>query len=96
MMNENKPLHTISYGAIQAAIWRNDTAKGIFYDVSFSRRYRTGDTWMSTYSFGVRDLPILAKAAQDAHSWIHALPTGQQQTDHVSERPLLRFTEPHI
>jgi len=75
-MSENKPIHAISYGAVRAAIWRNDTAKGIFYDVSFARRYRDGEAWLSTHVFGTRDLPILAKAALDAHTWIQSQPKG--------------------
>lgn len=86
-MTENKPMHAINYGAVRAAIWRNDTLKGIFYDVSFQRRYREGETWTSSYTFGARDLPILAKAALDAHTWIHSqAATPADTTQNVAEQ----------
>jgi hypothetical protein len=45
-MNENKkPVHSIRYGAIQIAVWRNESANGPFYTTSMSRRYKDGDAW---------------------------------------------------
>jgi hypothetical protein len=78
----NRPVHTVRYGAIQAAVWRNIVDNGNasrpMYNVTFSRSYKDGERWKETTSFGVDDLLVLAKAANDAHSFIH----GQRQ-----ERP---------
>lgn len=74
-MTENKkPVHSIRYGAIQLAVWKNESANGPFYTVTMLRRYRDGETWHDSSSFGESDLPILAKALLDAHSAIQTLP----------------------
>jgi hypothetical protein len=76
----NRPVHEIRMGLIKGAIWGNPTAEGIRYGVTFERRYRDGDEWKSTHSYGRDDLLTLAKVADEAHSWIVAhtprLPSG--------------------
>lgn len=73
----NRPVHTIRYGHVKAAIWRNVVDVGNhsrpMYNVTFSRSYKDGDTWKDSASFGPDDLLIVAKAANDAHSHIHHL-----------------------
>ena len=73
----NRPFQTIRYGAVRAAIWRNVVDNGNasrpFYCVTFSRSYKDGENnWKETGSFGPDDLLLLAKAANDAHSFIHS------------------------
>lgn len=70
-MSESKPVQTINYGAVRAAIWQNDTAKGRFYDISFERLYRNDKTWEISRDFRARDLLLLAKVAMDAHTWAY-------------------------
>ena len=79
-MHDNKPIHSLGYGPIRASIWRNETAKGVFYDVTVARRYKDGEDWTSSQTFRERDLPIVAKAALDAHTWIHAQADEQALT----------------
>ena len=38
--------------------------------MTLSRLYKDGDNWRDTTSFGRDDLPLLAKVADMAHSWI--------------------------
>ena len=78
---KDKPTHEVRIGAIKAAIWKNDTASGVRYNVTFSRIYKDkdDDQWKSTDSFGRDDLLVLAKVADQAHSWIHAL--GQEKEE---------------
>ena len=70
----NRPIHTIRYGAIKAAVWRNVVDLGNnsrpMYNVRFSRCYRDGEVWKDSGSFGIDDLLLLAKTADAAHSWI--------------------------
>ena len=71
-----RPAHTIRYGAIRAAIWRNiidnGNASGPLYCVTFSRSYKdNSDHWKDTNSFGRDDLLALAKVADEAHTWIY-------------------------
>jgi hypothetical protein len=56
---------------VVAAIWANNSSVGYFYNTTFSRVYKDGENWAETYSFEDRDLPSLAKAAADAHTWIY-------------------------
>ncbi len=70
----NRPAHTIRYGAVRAAIWRNMVENGNasrpLYCVTFGRSCKDGGNWKESGSFGADDLLFLAKAADDAHSWI--------------------------
>ena len=65
-----KPIHEIRMGRIKAAIWQNETDNGIRYNVTVGRLYRDGESWKQTESFGRDDLPVLAKVADQAHTFI--------------------------
>jgi len=67
-----KPVHEVRIGAIKAAVWKNETAKGMRHQATFSRLYHDGDQWHSTDSFVRDDLLVLAKVADQTHSWICA------------------------
>ena len=69
---KQKPIHEVRLGFIKAAVWKNETEKGVRYNVTFSRIYKDGDDWKSTDSFGRDDLLLLAKVADQVHSWIFA------------------------
>ena len=72
MSNKNQPVHRIRYGPVNATIWSNKSLAGCFFNTTFRRTFKNpDDTWSETDSFDDRDLPVLAKAASDAHSWIH-------------------------
>ena len=71
----NRPAQTIRYGAVRAAIWRNIVDNGNasrpIYCVTFSRSYKDGENnWKESGSFAADDLLLLAKAADEAHTWI--------------------------
>ena len=70
---KEKPVNEVRFGAIKAAIWKNDTTGGVRYNVTFSRLYKDkdDDQWKSTDSFGRDDLLVLGKVADAAHTWIH-------------------------
>ena len=65
-----KPVHEVRLGTIKAAIWANDTQVGVRHNVTFSRLYKDGESWKTSDSFGRDDLLILAKVADQAHTWI--------------------------
>lgn len=67
---KNKPIHTIRFGSIKAAIWENQTKNGKRYSVTFSRIYKEGNEWKNTETFGRDDLLTVAKCADEAHGWI--------------------------
>ena len=71
MTNSNsetkKPVHEVRLGRIRASVWQN----GKMYNTTLSRLYKDdNDQWANSTSFGRDDLPILAKVADRAHSWI--------------------------
>ena len=64
------PAHEVRLGSVKAAVWRNETETGTRYNVTFERLYREGEQWRSNSSFGRDDLLLLAKVADQAHTWI--------------------------
>ena len=71
-MANDKPVHEIRMGRIKATIWGNETDTGVFrHNVQLRRLYKDGDDWKQSDSFGRDDLPVLAKVADMAHTWIH-------------------------
>jgi len=65
-----EPVHTIRFGLIKASIWQNHTRAGDRHTVSIVRLYKNGDLWKESTRFGRDDLPLVAKVADLAHSWI--------------------------
>jgi len=57
-------------GRIKAAIWQNEIDTGIRYNVTVGRPCKDGNDWKQTESFGRDDLPVLAKVADQAHTFI--------------------------
>jgi hypothetical protein len=67
---KKRPLKELRIGAVRAAIWRNNGDNGAWHNVTFERLYRDGDEWKSSASFGRDELLLLAKIADQAHTWI--------------------------
>ena len=57
---------------MKAAIWENNIGDGVIYNVTFSRIYKDAGEWKTSTSFGRDDLLVLAKLADQTHSWICA------------------------
>jgi hypothetical protein len=72
-----RPIHEIRMGRIKATIWENETENGSRYNVNLTRLYKDGDQWKDSTGFGRDDLPLVAKVADLAHSWIF----GHNQDD---------------
>ena len=70
MSEKQKPVHEVHVGSIKAAIWENTTENGARHNVTFERLYKSDDEWKQTQSFGRDDLLVLAKVADQAHTWI--------------------------
>lgn len=48
----------------------DETDTGVRHNVTINRLYKDGDTWKRSDSFGREDLPLMAKVADLAHTWI--------------------------
>jgi hypothetical protein len=67
----NRPIHAIRYGGCEAAIWKNTSDNRDFYSVTVRKSWRDDKgEWHDGQTFLASDLPMLAKAVTDAHSWI--------------------------
>ena len=73
------PVQTFRLGRIKAAVWENEADQRKFYNVTFARTY-TGDDQQphDTDSFGRDDLPLVAKLADRAHTFIFERLAGQK------------------
>jgi len=65
------PVKTFRLGRIKAAVWENETDQKKFFNVTFARTYMDeARNFHDTDSFGRDDLPLVAKLADQAHSFI--------------------------
>ena len=69
-VQKTRPIHEVRFGAIKAAVWKNETPNGVRFGVTLTRLYRDGDQWKTSDSFGRDELLLVAKVADEAHSWI--------------------------
>ena len=66
----NPPVKTFRLGRIKAAVWENEGEQK-FYSVTFARTYMDeANKYHDTDSFGRDDLPLVAKLADQAHTFI--------------------------
>ncbi len=65
------PVKTLRLGRIKAAVWENEADQKKFYNVTFARTYvDDAKNYHDTDSFGRDDLPLVAKLADQAHTFI--------------------------
>lgn len=71
MAERNEPVHRITLGKIEAAVWANRTGEDVWFNVEVKRSYKDEHgNWKSTRSFRRDDLPVAAKALEMAYEWI--------------------------
>lgn len=75
---KNRPVHEVRYGSVKAVIWKNKTSNGHMMNVTVARIYKDGNEWKESSSFGADELPTLAKALNDAHTWIQSQKAEQR------------------
>jgi hypothetical protein len=81
-----RPVREFRLGRIKATLWANRTDSGIRHNVTFSRLYKPeGGDWQDSSSFGRDDLPLVAKVADQAHSWIFE--QSQEQNGSHKQEP---------
>lgn len=82
--NANSPVKTLRIGRLKAAIWENATDDRAFYNVTFGRTYMGEDKKLhDADSFGRDDLLVLAKLADQAHSFICERLVSQRSDEHA-------------
>ena len=78
------PIKTLRLGRIKAAVWENGADQRAFFNVTFARTYMDEEKrFHDTDSFGRDDLLLLAKLADQAHTFI----CDRQSTQKSDEPP---------
>lgn len=78
--SNSPPVAKLRIGLINASVWQRTAAESNFYSVNFERRYRDKDgQWHSSQSFNADDLLVLAKLADQVHSKILELRSGEAE-----------------
>ncbi len=65
-----KPAQRFRDGALEVAVWRNESDKGPWFSVTSSRSYKQGEEWKQSDNFGKDDILPLCKLLDLAHTWI--------------------------
>ncbi|MBI2133331.1 hypothetical protein HYU11_01475 [Candidatus Woesearchaeota archaeon] len=71
-------------GAVIATIWRNETSKGSYASVQLERRYKDGETWKSTGSLRLNDLPKAALVLNKAYEYLLTNENFQEKEDSIA------------
>lgn len=84
-MSTNSPIDEVRIGSVKAAIWRNQVGDegAIRYNVTFGRLFRSDEDgkWKTTRSFGLNDLLVLSKLADQVHTRILQLREQNAEDD---------------
>jgi hypothetical protein len=71
---KQRPVAEVSVGHIHAAIWRNESEGAVYYNTTFSARYKDAvGEWKTSATYTQLDLLALAKCADLAFDQIERL-----------------------
>ncbi len=80
------PIKTLRLGRIKAAIWENGADERAFCNVTFSRTYMDEEKrFRDADSFGRDDLLVLAKLADNAHTFICERLAASKGDEHADQ-----------
>jgi len=66
-----RPAHEIRIGRIRATIWvHQPDGRNAAFNTTITRLYKDGEVWRDSTVFYRDDLPVIAKVADMAYSWI--------------------------
>jgi hypothetical protein len=70
--DQQRPVYEVRLGRIKAAIWANNTEKGVRYSTTLTRIYKDQEDgeWRTSTSFGRDDLLLVAQVCELAIVWI--------------------------
>jgi hypothetical protein len=68
---KNEPVHRVSRGSIEAAVWENASNGRTWHNVQIYRRYKTdGGEFREANTYALADLVQVSKVAELAEQWI--------------------------
>ena len=83
---KSRPVETLRDGAMKAAIWRNESENGAFFNVTFARTYKDDKGELrDTESFSGSQLLRLARLAEKAYDRTSELTKTARATDDNEE-----------
>lgn len=83
---KQRPVETLRAGAVKASIWKNDSEKGAFFSVSFSRTYKNADGRLrDVSSFSGPQLLQLSRLAEKAYDRAAELRRAENATEEAEE-----------
>jgi hypothetical protein len=65
-----QPAHQLRSRSVKCALWRNETDKGVFHNITLERIYKDGEVWKSSSSFGISDTGDLETVIKQAREWV--------------------------
>lgn len=68
--SSNAPVYSVRHRALKAAVWRNESENGPFFNTTLSRSYKDGEVWKESGSFGYDDLLIVAELLRSCYGFI--------------------------
>ena len=87
-MANNKPTATLRDGRIKATIWKQNSDKGDFFRVTFSRSYKDeAGNWHDSDSFSGTELLRLAHLATKAFDQTNDLRQSSRDENEVEATP---------
>ena len=68
---KKEPVHRVTRGSIEAAVWENSSNGRTWHNVQIYRRYKTdGGEFREANTYALADLVQVAKVAELAEQWI--------------------------
>lgn len=87
MSNTKKPAAKVSLYPVSAAIWRNETAKGVFYTVTLERSYKDDSgAYQSSSNFNASDMLLISKLADLCDTKIRELRAADRQSEQPEDQ----------
>ena len=83
---KQRPVETLRDGAIKAAIWKNESENGVFFNVTFARTYKDGDGDLNdTDGFSGTQLLRLSRLAGKAYDRTVELARNERDNEDEEE-----------
>ncbi len=79
--SNQKPAATLRDGSVRATLWRKQSDKGVFFNVTLSRTYKDGDSYKDSNSFSGNELLKVARLAEKAYDLAGELRATESDVD---------------
>jgi len=65
-----QPVKQFRSRSVKAAIWKNVTDKGTFFNLTLERLFKAGEKWRSSSTFGIGDTSDMEMVIMEAREWV--------------------------